>query len=75
MLEASHVKLMTDHEIFLKEHEAFVKEQEREWEWQKERWRQYAVQRQEDRERDRVLDERISKLVVAIGQLIANQQK
>jgi hypothetical protein len=36
-LEASHVKLMTDHEGFVKEHEAFVAEQEREWQNQQER--------------------------------------
>jgi len=67
-LEASHVQLMTDHELFVKQHEEFVAEQEREWERQKERWRQYDIQRQEDRERGIALDKRIADLVSGIGE-------
>lgn len=37
-LEASHVRLMTEHELFVEEHETLVADQDREWERQKERW-------------------------------------
>ena len=69
---ASHVKLMTDHELFVKEqdrawerherfvaeHERFVAEQDRAWERQK--------------ERDALINARIDKLVSGIGRFIAD---
>jgi hypothetical protein len=74
-VQASHVKLMTDHEVAWAKHEKFVEEQDREWERQKERWREYDLQRQEDRERGAELDDRIAKLVSGIGAFIANVEK
>ena len=78
MLEARHVRLMTEHEIFVKEHAARVAEQDREWERQKERWRQYEIERREDRERERErgieLDKRIADLVSGIGEFIRNSK-
>jgi hypothetical protein len=69
-LEASHIRLMTDHEVFLKEqeaawrkHEAFVAKQDLEWERDRERWK-------EARERGRELDERISKMIGGIGEFM-----
>jgi hypothetical protein len=69
-LEASHVRLMTDHEVFVKEHEKWVAEQEREWERQKERWAKYDERCEQDRLRRVELDERLDKLVSGIGELI-----
>jgi hypothetical protein len=66
ILQASHVKLMTDLEIFWQKHEVFVAEQDREWERQKERWRQADV-------RAKDLDERIEKMVGGIGEFIRQQ--
>jgi hypothetical protein len=69
-LEASHVALMTDFELFVKEHEKRVEEQDREWERQQQRWARYDAQRQEERERGEAIDRRIGDLVTAIGKLI-----
>ena len=73
-LEASHVKLMTEHEVFVKEHEARVAEQDREWERQQERWRQNDLQREKDREDSRLrgaeLDRRIADMVSGFGEFI-----
>lgn len=73
-LEASHVRLMTEHELFMKKHEAFVAERDREWERQKERWREYYALRDQDRKesaaRGAALDERIDKLVSGIGEFM-----
>jgi hypothetical protein len=66
-LEASHVRLMTDHELFLKEqelawekhqafmaeHREFVAERDRAWQRQQERWVK--------------IDERIDKLVSGLA--------
>lgn len=69
-VEASHVQLMTDHELFVRQqeaawarHEKFVEEQNREWERQQERWKQQDA-------RDKALGERIDKLVSGIGEFI-----
>ena len=69
-LEESHVKLMTDHEMFVRDqeaawakHEKFVEEQEREWARQQELWKESAA-------RGKALDERIDKLVSGIGEFI-----
>jgi len=58
-------------------HEVFVKEQERAWQRQKESWdrhqefmREYNLKLIEDRTRAAALDERIDKLVSAIGKMI-----
>lgn len=59
-VEASHVKLMTDHEVFRREHDEFV--------------RQYDAERVADREewkaRGEATDARIAQLVSAIGEFI-----
>jgi hypothetical protein len=73
-LEASHVRLMTEHELFVKEHEKFVATQALEWKRQKKRWRKSDLQRQEDYQREQArgaaLDMRIEKLVSGLGQFI-----
>jgi len=74
-LEASHVRLMTEHELFMKRHEAFVAEQDREWERQKERWREYDAWREQDRARGAALDERIDKLVSGIGEFMRQNRQ
>lgn len=73
-LTASHVKLMTDHEVFVHEHDKRVAEQDREWERQAERWRRYDEARERDRKeqkaRDEAIDKRIADLVSGIGALV-----
>jgi hypothetical protein len=73
-LDASHVKLMTDHELFVQaqeraweRHEKWLAEQERAWERQNLAW-------QEQKERDKILDKRIGDLVSAIGELIRGRK-
>jgi len=74
-LEASHIKLMTDHEVFWAHHQEFVAQQERAWArhdaWVAEQ--ELAWERQ--KERDAALDARIEKLVSGIGSFIANANK
>lgn len=57
---ASHVQLMTDHEVFVREHQEFE--------------RKYDLQREQDRkdeyERGVRLDERIAKLLSGMGAFI-----
>lgn len=67
-LEASHVQLMTEHEVAWAQHEKFVEQQDREWERQQKRWQQYEIDRAADRARGAELDRRISDLVSAIGE-------
>jgi hypothetical protein len=73
-LEASHVALMTDFELFVKEHEKRVAEQDAEWERSKERWRQFDTWREQEYkrqiQRDIETDRRIRDLVTAVGKLI-----
>jgi uncharacterized protein (DUF3084 family) len=69
-LEASHVQLMTDHEVFMKEHEAFVAQNEREWARHKEWLRDYDERCERDRQDRKELDKRISDLVSAIGEFL-----
>lgn len=71
-LEASHVKLMTDHEVAWTRHEAFVAEQDREWERQQERWQKYDSWREEYKLRSEQLDKRIADLVSGFGAFIAD---
>ena len=74
LLEASHVRLMTEHEVFLKEHEKRVAEQDREWEREKERWKQRDLEYERDRkawrEADDVLGRRITDLVSGMGEFM-----
>jgi hypothetical protein len=72
-IEASHVKLMTDHALFVAEqdragerHQIFVKEQD-------EHWRRYEAQRQEDRERGIALDKRIADLASGTGEFMRHK--
>jgi hypothetical protein len=59
-VEASHVQLMTDHEVFRREHDEFV--------------RRYDAQRDADREewkaRGEAMDRRIEALITAMGSFI-----
>ena len=66
-LEASHVALMTDFELFVKQHEKRVAEQDARWQ-QFDTWREQEYKRQ--LERDVETDRRIRDLVTAIGKLI-----
>jgi|HubBroStandDraft_1064217.scaffolds.fasta_scaffold298014_2 hypothetical protein len=74
-VEASHVKLMTDHELFVKaqdkawrRHRRFVMEQDA-------RWKEYDLRREQDRERERErgaeLDKRIAALASGMGEFIS----
>ena len=75
---ASHVKLMTDHELAWAKHEKFVEQQDREWERQKELWKQrdaqYEVDRRAWKEADEALGKRITDLVSAFGDYIARKR-
>jgi hypothetical protein len=70
-VEASHVKLMTDHELFVRQYDI---DREKDRIEQKERAAQYDADRERDRieqkDRDRALDERIAVLVSAMGAVI-----
>jgi ribonuclease HI len=72
-VEASHVKLMTDHELF-------VREQERDWRQQRRRWREADKRAAELdalakalAQQGRDVDARITNLVSAIGALAAKR--
>lgn len=67
MLEKSHVRLMTDHEIF-------QREQDEEWKRQRERWSQQEKRDAARDERMDVLTGRIDKLVSAIGALVGKMK-
>ena len=62
-LEASHVRLMTEHEILFREYEVFIGKHQ---EW----LREYDARCERDREDRKDLDRRISELVSGVGQLI-----
>lgn len=66
-LEARHVSLMTDFELFVKEHEKRVTEQDA-------RWERYETERaaayQREQERGAAIDARIDRLVGGIAELI-----
>jgi hypothetical protein len=70
-LEASHVALMTDFELFVKEHEKRVAEQDARWE-RFETDRVAAYRREQ--ERGAAIDQRIGDLVTAIGKLIETKK-
>ena len=78
-LEASHVRLMTEHELFVKEHEKRVAEQDIEWEREKDRWRQrdleFERERKERKEADAELARRVAELVSGMGAFIARLDK
>jgi hypothetical protein len=62
-LEASHVKLMTEHEVLFHEYELFIAEDKQ--------WRlAYDARCERDRRDRKELDKRISDLVSGIGELI-----
>lgn len=73
-LEASHIRLMTEHEMEVRKndkawrrHRRFVREVEARRVADDARWRAY---REEQKQRDETLDARIDKLVSAIGAFI-----
>ncbi len=78
-LEASHVKLMTDHEVSWARHEKWVAEQEAEWDREKERWKRRDLEYERDREAwkaaDMELGRRIADLVSGFGSFIARLEK
>lgn len=70
-LEASHVKLMTDHEVFRAEQDQLWKAHDakmREWD------EQHKASLKEADERGRDLDKRIADLVSGIGTFIAESR-
>jgi len=69
-LEASHVRLMTEHEVFWKEHLEFVKSQDIAWARHQEFQRQYEEDRKESARRGADLDKRISDLVSGMGEFM-----
>jgi hypothetical protein len=69
-LEASHVKLMTDHEVAWAQHLKFVEQQDREWERQKESWKENEAAHQRFLVADVALGKRVDDLVSGIGALI-----
>lgn len=69
-VEASHVKLMTDHALFVKEQELAWQKQRESWERHEEFMREYNLKLIDDRARGAALDDRIDKLVSAVGELI-----
>ena len=77
-LEASHVQLMTDHEIAWKEHLEFVEQQDEAWarhkEWLKKYEEQQEVEREIARRRGEDLDQRIADLVSGIGEYIRSSK-
>jgi hypothetical protein len=74
-LEASHVKLMTDHEVAWARHEKFVAQQDREWERQKELWKQNELAHERFLAADAALGKRIADLTSGIGAFIARLEK
>jgi hypothetical protein len=69
-LEASHIKLMTEHEVFLAEQERAWQRNDREWARHQEWLTRFEKQREQDRERNVELDKRISDLVSGIGEFM-----
>jgi hypothetical protein len=69
-LEASHIKLMTEHEVFLAEQERAWQRNDREWARHQEWLTRFEKQREQDRERNVELDKRISDLVRGIGEFM-----
>jgi hypothetical protein len=78
-LEASHIKLMTDHELFVKEQEAAWEKNRENWErhdrWQEAFDAQRAEDRKEEKRRGEELDKRIAKLVSGIGEFISKEKR
>jgi hypothetical protein len=71
-VQASHVQLMTDHEVFVKEHEKRVEKQDREWEHLR---KQNELAHQRFLAADAVLAERIADLVSGIGAFMRGGKK
>ncbi len=69
-VEASHVKLMTEHALFIKEQEIAWQKNKESWDRHEAWLSEYKLKCQEDRARGAALDERIDKLVGGIGDFI-----
>jgi hypothetical protein len=67
-LEASHVQLMTDHEVLFREYEVFIAEH-KEW------LRGYDLRCEKDREDRKDLDGRIAKLISGIGEYMRGDRR
>lgn len=74
-LEESHVKLMTDHEVFVREHDKRIAERDIDWERQQKLWEKHEVQHQEWLEADKALGKRIEELISGFGAFIAKLEK
>lgn len=74
-LEASHVKLMTEHELAVQENDKAWERNQKSWD-RHEKWLQeYDTRCERDRVARVELDERISELVSGIGEFIRQQTK
>jgi hypothetical protein len=70
-VEASHIKVMTDFEVFAVRHEQWIAEQERAWEAQGKRGEALDKRLARMEAHEKRIDERIDKLVSGIGALAA----
>jgi hypothetical protein len=66
-LEASHIRLMTDHEVFLTEQERAWERNQRSWDEHADWLRKYDARCEKDRQDRVALFERIDNLVNGIG--------
>jgi hypothetical protein len=69
-LEASHIRLMTQHEVFVLEQEAAWKRHQQFVAEQEQSWKQYQIWRQEEKQRGIEIDARIAKMISGIGEFI-----
>jgi G:T-mismatch repair DNA endonuclease (very short patch repair protein) len=69
-LEASHIKLMTEHEVFWSHHREFVAEQERAWARHEAWLRDYDERCESDRQERKALENRMADLIIGIGEFI-----
>ena len=74
-LEASHVKLMTDHEVAWAQHEKFVAQQDLEWKEVKELAKQNELAHQRFLAADAELAKRITDLVSGFGAFLSRMEK
>jgi hypothetical protein len=72
-IEASHIKLMAEMDVLWTRHLEVVAEQDRKWEQHNAFVAEQDRASERQKERDKLLDERIEKLVSGIGAFIAEK--